>query len=173
MQCSHCQWLNRGHSFLLPRCALRKLLVHLLMCLFGNIILYRWIGDTVCCCGRGEVREPAIARRRKWVCRIRARRRQVVRGAPNMLFIIHYLRMRSFKNGRENWSGQNRTSRTACYGHEYKLTHTSESYDILGKLFSNSSLFHDRTLWKSYTQCGVRAEVLLIPQWVKSVSTRA
>ena len=45
------------------------------------------------------------------------RRRQVVRAAPKVLFIIHYLRMRSFKNDRENWSGQTRTSRTACYGH--------------------------------------------------------
>ena len=30
----------------------------------------------------------------------------------------NYLRMRSSKNDRENWSGQNRTSRTACYGHD-------------------------------------------------------
>ena len=36
---------------------------------------------------------------------------------PNVLFIIHYLRMCSSKNDSENWSGQNRTSRTACYGH--------------------------------------------------------
>ena len=49
--------------------------------------------------------------------RIRARRRQVVRAAPSVLFVIDYLRMRSSKNDSENWSGQNRTSRTACYGH--------------------------------------------------------
>ena len=49
--------------------------------------------------------------------RIRARQRQVVRVAPNVLFIIHYLHMRSSKNDRENWSSQNRTSRTTCYGH--------------------------------------------------------
>ena len=119
MQCSHCHSLNRRHSFLLPKCAHRKLLVHLLMCLFGGIILYRWIGDTACCCGHGEVQAPAIARRRKCVSHICARRWQVVRGAPNVLFIIHYLRMRSSKNDRENWSGQNRTSQTACYGHGY------------------------------------------------------
>ena len=45
--------------------------------------------------------------------RAAARRRWVVRAAPNVLFIIHYLRMRSSKNDSENWSGQNRTSRTA------------------------------------------------------------
>ena len=44
----------------------------------------------------------------------------LLRAAPNVLFIIHYLRMRSSKNDRENWSGQNRTSRTACYGHGLK-----------------------------------------------------
>ena len=93
MQCSHSHWLNWGHSFLLPKCAPRKLLVHLSMCLFGNIILYRWIGDTACLLlwpWRGTS---------SWKCVwcIRAHRRQVVRGAPNVLFVI-YLHMRSFKN---------------------------------------------------------------------------
>ena len=117
MHRSHCHGLNRGHSFYFhPICALGKLLVH---CLFGNIILYRWIGDTACCCGRAEVRVSGIARRRKCVWRRRVHQQQVVRAAPNVLFIIHYLRMRSSKNYRENWSGQKRTSRTACYGHVY------------------------------------------------------
>ena len=117
MQCSHCRWLNWGHSFLLSKCALGKPLVHLLMCHFGDIILCRWIGDTVCYCGRAEVRVPAIAWHRKCVCRTCANRRQVARVASSVLSIIHYLRMHSFKNDWENWSGQNRTSRTACYDH--------------------------------------------------------
>ena len=116
MQFSHCHWLHPGHSFLLPKCALGKLLVHWLMCLFADIILCRGIGDTASCRGRGKAQVLAIAVSRKWMWRIRARR-QVVRAAPNVLLIIPYLRMRSSKNDHENWSGQNRTSRTACYGH--------------------------------------------------------
>ena len=117
MQCSHCRWLNWGHSFLLSKCALGKPLVHLLMCHFGDIFLCRWIGNTACCCGRAKVWVPAIAWRRKCVCCIHANQRQVARAAPSVLFIIQYLRMGSLKNDYENWSGQNRTSRTTCYGH--------------------------------------------------------
>ena len=97
MQCSHCQWLSLGHSFLFPKCALGKLSVHWLMCLFGDIILCRGISDTVSCCGCGEVRVPAIARCKKCVWRIRARW-QVGRADWNVILIIHYLRMRSSKN---------------------------------------------------------------------------
>ena len=89
------------------------------MCLFGDIILCPGIGDTAGCCGRGEMRVPAIARCIKCMWRIHTRRRQVVRAAPNVLF---YMRMRSSKNDRENWSGQNRTSRTACYGPAWTCT---------------------------------------------------
>ena len=53
------------------------------------------------------------------VCRVYTRvddrLQESLEGPPNLLFIIHYLRMHSFKNDRENGSGQNRTSRTACY----------------------------------------------------------
>ena len=45
LQLRHCHWLNRDTAFL-HKCALEKLLVHLLMRVFGDIILCRWIGDT-------------------------------------------------------------------------------------------------------------------------------
>ena len=50
-----------------------------------------------------------------------------------VLFTIHHLRMRSFKNDRENWSGQNRTSRTACYGHE--IRYWSKFLKFIGSMF--------------------------------------
>ena len=72
MQCSHCHWLNRGRSFFLPKCALGKFLIYLLMCLF---ILCRWIGDATCCCGRGEARVihyslSAHAQFQKWLWKL-------------------------------------------------------------------------------------------------------
>ena len=67
----------------------------------------------------------------KCVCRIRTNRRQVARAIPSVLFIIHYLCMRSFKNDCENWSGQNRTSRTACYSHVIEIVTFSITYPTM------------------------------------------
>ena len=72
--------------------------------------------------------------------RIRARQQQVVRAAPNVLFIIHCLRMRSSKNDRENWSGQNRTSRTACYGHVNYTKNRTSSHMLSNNSFMYSSM---------------------------------
>ena len=48
--------------------------------------------------------------------------------------VIHYslsARMRSFKTDCENWSGQNRTSRTACYGHVIEIVTFSITYPTM------------------------------------------
>ena len=117
MQCGRSHWLNQRHSFLLPKCALRKLLVHLLMCLFGNIILYHWIGDTACL----FLWPWQGTSSRKCVWRIRAHQRQVVRGAPNVLFIVYYLRMCSFKNTMKTGTAKTRPAgplASAMYVHK-------------------------------------------------------
>ena len=43
------------------------------MCVFGDIILCHWIGDTASCCGRGEVRVPAIELGTESACGVYAR----------------------------------------------------------------------------------------------------
>ena len=46
--------------------------------------------------------------------------------------------MRSFKNDRENWSGQNRTSRTACYGHAFEPTvFQHDSFMVLTQIYAS------------------------------------
>ena len=55
---------------------------------FRDVILCHGIGDTASCCGCAEIWVPAIARCRTCVWHIRTRR-QVIRAAPNLLFIIN------------------------------------------------------------------------------------
>ena len=75
----------------------------------GYHLVHRGIVDTTSFCGHGEVKHKLQVREyenKLYVC-TRARLRLVC-GA---------LRMRIIKSDSENWFGQNRTSRTACYGH--------------------------------------------------------
>ena len=119
MQYSHYHWLNQGHSFLLPKCVLGKLLVHLLMCLFGDIILCHWIGDTACCCGRGEVWVPAMYSLAQKVCV--AYMHALMAGCKSSpKRVIHYSLSVHAQFLKWPWKlvRQNQTSWTACYGHE-------------------------------------------------------
>ena len=56
---------------------------------FGDIILCHGISDTASCCSHGEIRVPAIAQCRKCVWCIHAHWQQVIRAAPNLLFIMN------------------------------------------------------------------------------------
>ena len=43
-----------------------------------------------------------------------------------LLLVIDCLRMRNYESKLENWSGQNRTGQTACYGHELSTQYERE-----------------------------------------------
>ena len=93
-----------GHCFCSAKCALGKLIVRWMMWLFWDIILCRGIGDTASYCSHGVVRAQVIAR-----CRCASAKISLSAHAQ-------------FQNDRKNWSGQNRTSRIACYGHVLRQT---------------------------------------------------
>ena len=117
MQCSHCHWLHPGHSFLLPKCALGKLLVHWLMCPFRGYypvpwnrwycqLPWPWQGTSTSY-SSGQKVDVAYTRASTTSCKSGPKR------------VVHYSLSahRQFQRWPWNWSGQNRTSRTACYGH--------------------------------------------------------
>ena len=120
MQCSLCRWLKRGHRFLLPKCVLGKPLVHLHADVpfwgYHPVPLNRWYCLLLWPC-RGTSTSACVV-----YARIDDRLLEWPQACYSLFIICPcaVLKM-TVKTG----SCQNRTSRTACYGHAtvHRLIH--------------------------------------------------